>query len=425
MATTATRQDSRFYTHTLSNGLQMLGQYIPGVQSAASVFYVQTGTRDEEKSQMGVSHFLEHMAFKRTVSFTGAEIDQGFEEMGADYNAGTWKEMTFYWARVLRENVPRAIEILAELTHPRLEEQDFVAERKVILEEIARYQDMPHWVASDHLLSDYFRQHPLAWDTLGTPDTIGALTIDEMRSYWLRRYGAANILFSIAGNFDWDEVRGELERLSDGWETGESGRRLDAFSFEPSFGVYQHEKFVQEQIGIAVPSVASRDPEYFPAAVLSTILGDETGSRLYWALYQEGLADSATAQVMDFDDTGALVVYVGTEPSKAQRALDVTQSELERIQRFDVTEDELERAKAKITSSVIIGGESTNERVMALINSWLTQGRLETLEEIRGKIEAVTLDSLRRYLDKHPVFPRQVIAAVGPLLEDGLANPAG
>lgn len=423
MTATATRQDSILYTHKLPNGLQMIGQFLPGVQSVASVFWVVTGTRDEDPAQMGISHFLEHMAFKRTATMTGQDIDHAFEEMGAEHNAATWKEMTFYWARVLGENRERCLHVLAELTHPVLDAQDFDAERNVILEEIARYDDMPSHVLLDHFMHDYFGDHPLAWETLGTPETIRALTVDQMRDYWNRRYGTQNILFAIAGNFDWESVKGQVAALTSGWTEGDRGRSLSPAPFTSRFDVYKHDKFVQEQIAIGVPSVANSDPRYFTAAVLSTILGDDTGSRLFWSIYHEGLAESVSASVMDFDDNGLLLIHIGTEPEKAQQALTVAEAELQRLQNFDVEQAELDRAKAKLNSSVIIGGESTNDRVLGLINSWLTLGKLETLEEIREKIDAVTLDDLRHYLEAFPVWPRQVVTAVGPLEPEQLQNP--
>ncbi len=423
MAAVATRQESTLYTHTLPNGLQMLGQRIPGVQSISVVFYVNTGTRDEKIEEMGVSHFLEHMAFKRTSKYSGDEIDRAFEEMGAEHNAGTWKEMTFYWARVLGEHAHSVIELLSELTHPILREEDFLRERNVILEEIAQYEDLPSHALFDHLFLDYFGDHPLAWETLGSAGTIKALTIDQMRAYWAERYGARNILFAIAGNFDWDSVKSQVESLTSEWLPGETGRETKPAEFQPCFAVYPRDKFVQQQMAIAVPSVSNTDHRYYTSAVLSTILGDDTGSRLFWSLYQEGIAESASAQVFDFDDNGMLFVHIATEPTQAQTALDIAEAELRRLQEFDVSEEELARAKAKLNSSVIIGGESTYQRVMGLINSWLTVGRLETLREVRDKIEAVTLEDLRAYLQDFPVWPRQVIVAAGPLASGELRAP--
>ncbi|MGI8827737.1 MAG: M16 family metallopeptidase [Chloroflexota bacterium] len=423
MATTLTRQDSRFYIHTLPNGLQMLGQLIPGMQSAAAVFWVCTGTRDEQQEQMGVSHFLEHMAFRRTQRI-GGKVDRLFEEMGADHNAATWLEMTFYWARVLAENVDKAIDVLTDLTRPVLDAEDFDQERNVILEEIARYEDIPTHVLLSHFMWDFFGDHPLAWETLGTSGSIRELRVEQMRDYWARRYGSRNVIFAIAGNFDWDAVVAQVEMLTSDWKPGETGRTALPASFRPASHVYHVPKFTQEQIAIGTPTVARDDPRYFASAVLATILGDDTGSRLYWALYHTGLAESASAQPMQFEDNGLLLVHIATEPGKAAKALDAVRSELDRLQSFDVSDDELARAKAKLTSSVIIGGESTNDRMMSLIRSWLSRGKLETLEELRHEIESVTIEDLRALVHSYPVSPDQVITAVGPL-PDGELQAAG
>jgi len=415
MTTAITRQDSRFYTHQLPNGLQLLGQQIPGVNSVATVFWVYTGTRDEPQQQLGVSHFLEHMAFRRTKHFAGDQIDRAFEEMGADHNAATGPEMTFYWTRVLSENIFWSLDVLSDLLQPVLDPQDFDQERNVILEEIARYEDLPTQVLLDHFMDDFFGPHPLSGRTLGTPDTIQALTVEQMRDYWSRRYGSRNVLFAIAGDFDWDAIVDRVEQLSESWGQGETGRGLVRAPFNPAFEVYQQGQFVQEQLAVGTPSVSRGDHRYYVAAILATILGDETGSRLYWAIQQRGLAESATAQIMEFDDNGVMLIHLATEPRLAAEALDVARREMERLQSFDVTPDELDRAKAKLESSVIIGGESTNERVMGLIRSWLAERRLETLEQIKAKIDAVSLDDLRHLLEEFPVMPGQVTTAVGPL----------
>ncbi len=422
---TATRQDSTFYTHTLPNGLQLIGQYMPGTQSAAATFWVKTGTRDEIPNEMGVSHFLEHMAFRRTKKMTGGEVDYAFEAMGADHNAATWLEMTFYWARVLSENVSWAVQVIADLTQPVLDKEDFDQERPVILEEIARYEDIPSHVLLSHFMREYFGDTPLSYETLGTTDTIKALTVEEMRQYWERRYGAENILFAIAGNFDWDSVVQEVETLSSDWNRGEVGRKLNSVPFTPGLQILKRPKFKQEQIAIGMPSVTRSDPRYYAADVLATILGDDTGSRLYWALHETGLAESATSQIMSFEDNGLMLVHVATEPDKAQTALETALAELRSLQHTkDIRPDELERAKSKIISSVVIGGESTHARSMAIIRSWLAYGRLQTLEEVRTQIEAVSLQSMRDLLEEFPLSPRHVITAVGPLSASGLSVPA-
>lgn len=413
--------DSTLYAHQLPNGLQMLGQLMPDVESAAAIFWVNTGTRDEVPSQMGVSHFLEHMAFKRTEHYTSQQIDRLFEQLGADHNAATSREMTFYWVRVLRESVGPAIQILSELTHPLLDNEDFDQERNVILEEIARSEDQPIHVLFTKFLHDYFGDHQLALEILGTPDTINALNVEEMRAYLSERYGTSNIIFAIAGTFDWDEVVGEIEQLSRNWQRGKTGRTLQPAGFHPGFHVERREQFAQEQVAIAVPSVDRTDPRYYAAAVLATILGDDRGSRLYWSVYQTGLAETVSAEAMEFEDNGVMFVHLATEPKLAVEAIRVVREQMNKIQQVDIQPDELQRAKTKLKTSVIIGGESTNDRVMGLINSWLTVGRLETLEEIRDKIDAVTLEDIRALVEEFPLAPRQLITAVGPLTDEDLA----
>lgn len=424
MATLLTRQDSKFFDTRLDNGLQLVGQQIPGVQSAASVFWVNTGTRDERLEEMGISHFLEHMAFRRTAHWTGEEVDRRFEEMGAEHNAGTWLEMTFYWARVLHEHVRPAIDLLSDLIHPLLDAEDFEAERPVILEEIARYEDMPAHILFNRFMSDFFGDHPLAWETLGTDSTIRSLSVDQMRDYWRQRYGANNIIFAIAGNFDWDQVVGQLQELTGGWEQGDAERRLSPVRPKPGLRVYQNEKFTQQQIAIGTPSVPQGDPRFYAAALLATIVGDDTGSRLFWSVEQTGLAESISTSTMEFEDNGLFLTHLATEPGLALRALETVQEELTKLRESEISADELERAKAKLNSSVVIGGESTNERVMGLIRSWLTYRRLETLEEVREKIEAVSLNDLHDLIEEFPLDRDQVITASGPLAPDALDGAA-
>jgi predicted Zn-dependent peptidase len=261
----------------------------------------------------------------------------------------------------------------------------------------------------------YFGSSPLSWETLGTPETIRALTVEQMREYWRIRYGTENMVFAVAGNFDWDSIVAQVGTLTADWERGVSGRATARAPFTPSSTFIQRDTFAQEQITIGVPSIDRSDERTYVAHVLATILGDDTGSRLFWALHDTGLAESASAQVMPFEDDGVFLVYLATDPAHLDEVLDRTQAELRRVQEFDIQEDELERAKAKLISSVVIGGESNNSRAMALIHSWLDHGRLDTLEDVRRKIEAVSLTDLEALVQEYPLWPNQVLTALGPV----------
>lgn len=394
---------------------------MPEVQSASACFYVNTGARDEEPALMGVSHFLEHMMFKGTPRRSYEDINRAFEEMGAENNAGTWLEFTYYWAKVLNDQLPNLIDLLADMMRPRLAAEDFEQERGVILEEIARYEDIPTSLLFDHLMETYFAGHPLSHRTLGTTETISTMSVEAMKEYWRRRYEANNILFAIAGNFDWEAVRGQVEELCGGWGTGEAGRSAVDVAPPSSFRSFAKDDMQQEMLAFGLPSVPQSDDARYTADVLSAILGDSSGSRLFWGVREAGLAESVGAQYLALDGSGLIIVYATTEPGKAAETVEAVRREVRRLQDGGVTEEELRRAKTKLASRVVMDGESTNRRMLSLIDSWLSIGRLETLEEVEQAIEGVTAQDCRDLLDRVPLLDHEVGVALGPLPEGALA----
>src|SRR5215212_8450394 len=180
-----------FQMHKLANGLTVLGEHSPSARSVALGFFVRAGSRDETPEVSGVSHFLEHMAFKGSARRTAEEVNRDFDRIGADYNAFTSEENTVYHAAVLPEYLPDALDIVAGLLRPVLRQDDFDMEKKVIINEIGRYEDMPMWSAYDHAKVKYFGPHDLAKSILGTPDSITAMKRDEMEAYHRRRYVAS------------------------------------------------------------------------------------------------------------------------------------------------------------------------------------------------------------------------------------------
>lgn len=410
----------RFYTHQLPNGLQLLGQYMPEVQSASACFYVNTGARDEDPTLMGVSHFLEHMMFKGTHRRSYEDVNREFEEMGATNNAGTWLELTYYWAKVLGDQLPALIDLLADMMRPKLDPKDFNDERGVILEEIARYEDIPTSVMFERLLGTYYANHPLSHRTLGTVETISAMPVEGMLEYWHRRYQANNMLFSVAGNFDWDKVVAQITDLCGGWETGEAGRTTTDVAPAPTFHTYHKDGLQQEMMAFGLKSVSQSDEARYTADVLGTILGDSTGSRLFWGVRETGLAESVGAQYLALDGSGLIIVFATTEPGKAGETREAVRREIAKLQDGGVTEEELRRAKTKLATRVVMEGESTNRRMLALIDSWLSLGRLETLEEVEEAIESVSAQDCRDLLDRFPLTEHEVGVALGPLPEGAL-----
>ncbi|TMC94652.1 MAG: insulinase family protein, partial [Chloroflexi bacterium] len=218
---TTAKNGTVFYTHTLSNGLQIVGQPMPDFESVATSFYVRTGSRDEpDPSIAGVSHFLEHMVFKGTKTLDWQEITLEFNKIGAELNAFTSHEATVYYARVLGEYLDRAVGLLSDMMYPRLAESDFETEKEVIVNEIARSEDQPYNSTYRRMMQTYFGSHPLGHDVLGSPESIRNMRIEQMRDYWKRRYAANNMILSVAGNFDWEHIISLAEQHCNNWRTG-------------------------------------------------------------------------------------------------------------------------------------------------------------------------------------------------------------
>src|SRR6266571_2936557 len=194
-----------FHIQKLPNGLQVIGETSPSARSAALGFFVRTGARDETPEVSGVTHFLEHMVFKGTPRRTALDVNRDFDRIGAHYNAFTSEENTVFYAAILPEYLPQAVDILADILRPSLRVEDFEMEKNVIIEEIGMYEDQPMFSAYDNAKRIFFGKHPLGQSILGTKESISALTRDQMAGYFRRRYIAPNILAVCAGNFDWNE----------------------------------------------------------------------------------------------------------------------------------------------------------------------------------------------------------------------------
>jgi predicted Zn-dependent peptidase len=406
-----------FFIHRLANGLQILGQRMPDLESVSVCFFVRTGARDEHDSALyGVSHFLEHMVFKGTQHRDAERITLDFNTMGAEFNAYTSTEQTVFYARVLREYLPRAVDLLADMMHPRLDAHDFDLERNVILEEIARSEDVPTSQAYRKLMTTYFAGTPLAHEVLGSRTSIREMAVEQMRAYHARRYAANNMILSIAGNFDPDELLALAEEKTTAWTTGEEGRQ--APPIEPARStsrVIVKPQQKQQLMMLAWPSVSMQDKDLYAAYLASMVLGDGTGSRLFWNIFQKGLAETAAASLSPMDNAGMMLTFLSTTPDHAPAVLELARAELRGMQEGGVQEDELRRAKDKLVSGTVLDGESAYGRMRDLAYTWVAENRLRTIEDEMAQIEAVTLEDVRRVLDRFPMTERHVLLTYGPL----------
>jgi predicted Zn-dependent peptidase len=419
MTDSTTSNGAVFHTHKLSNGLQIIGQPMPDFESVAVSFYVRTGSRDEpDPSIAGVSHFLEHMVFKGTKTLDWQEITLAFNKIGAELNAFTSHEATVYYARVLGEYLDRAVELLSDMMYPRLAESDFETEKEVIVNEIARSEDQPYNATYRRMMQTYFGSHPLGHDVLGTPESIRNMRIEQMREYWNKRYAANNMILSVAGNFSWDHIVELAEKYCSDWRVGDANRRVEHYEPAHPINDVEVDKKLKQQIMIlAMPSVDLKDPDYYAAVLGSSILGDSDGSRLYWNIYQKGLAESASASLWAMDGTGILQMQANSTPEEAPRVLKMLRSELNSLLADGVYEDEVQRAKDKWISSIVLSSESTFSRMFSLASDWVTEGRLISVDEEIERVEKVTSKDILRALKRFPIQEKQVLTTLGPLSE--------
>src|SRR5947209_2334021 len=345
-----------FHTQQLSNGLRIIGETSPSARSVALGFFVRTGSRDETPDVSGVTHFLEHMVFKGTPHRTALDVNRDFDKIGADYNAFTSEENTVFHACVLPEYLPQAVDILADILRPSLRVEDFDMEKKVIIEEIGMYDDQPAFCAYDHLKRVFFGEHRLGNSILGTKESIGALTRDQMAAYFERRYVPSNVLVAAAGKFDWPAFVAEVERRCGGWKAGETLREgVRPAPGTGKFEVLVKPKVTQEHVILATSGPPAESKLRYAADMLSMAVGDDSGSRLYWTLVDPGLADSADASFHEYEGTGTFYVSLSGEPGRTQENLALTLGVLRTGTRDGLTEEELNQARSKMMSRLVRG----------------------------------------------------------------------
>lgn len=406
----------KFLHTTLPNGLNVVGEQNPAARSMAVGYFVRTGARDETAEVSGVSHFLEHMLFKGTGRRSADDVNREFDEIGAQYNAFTSEENTVYYGAVLPEYQHRVLDLLTDMMRPALRTDDFTMEKNVILEEIALYRDRPQFTVLDEARATYFRSHPLGHSVLGTPETITALSDDQMRGYWGRRYAPNNMNLVLTGNFDWDAALRQVERASRDWQPGETPRELPAAAPAPGVRVIRNDKFNRAHLAFVAPGYSAQHPLRHAADVLADIVGSSEGSRMYWSLVDPGMVDSARWYHDEMDGEGAFFAYVSCDPDRAQEIIDRTREIFRTVRREGVTEDEIARTKRKVASGMVIGAETPYGRLLHVGFDWQYRREYEPIDRSVDLLLSVDNPQIRQVLDQQPIDEPTVVA-LGPLGE--------
>ena len=395
---------SSFQETTLDNGLRIVAETSSSAVSAAIGFFVKTGARDEVASLMGVSHFLEHMMFKGTDTRSAEQVDLAFDDLGAQHNAFTSSEMTAFWGASLPESIVEVHDILADILRPALRQEDFDAEKSVILEEIAMYEDQPFWVLYEQAMEQYYGSHPLGFRVLGTPETIKNMQRESMQEYFDHRYSADNTIITMTGNIDFDAMVETITNKCGAWQKTGATREQVAVSRTGGICEVTIPQLRQHYVIMAMPSVTAQDELRYASTALASILGGGDGSRLYWSLVDKGLAEEAGANVDPSDGYGEQLAYAVCTPENAKQVTEILQDELSNIT-SELTEADLARVVAKAATSAAVGSEIPAGRMQRLGSLLTTTGIYSSLEEELQKLESLVIDDLREAAAAFPWEP--------------------
>jgi len=401
-----------FHYKQLPNGLDIVAEQNPDAHSIALGLFVKTGSRDEDQSVNGVSHFLEHMMFKGSSRYTWQDVNRIFDEIGAKYNAFTSQEMTGYYANVLPEFTERALEHLSHLLRPAIRDEDFNTEKKVILEEIAMYLDDPGHRLYEKLMAAHFGSHPLSMSILGSPESIQKLQRDQMARYFQQRYGPGNMVLSVTGQFDFDQIVKLAEKYCGSWPHVDAPRVQPMPTHKSQKIGMTDEKLNRQYTMAMMPGPSAQDDRRFAAHVLADVVGDSDGSRLYWALVDNAIAEEADFGFYPHDGCGSFYLALTTDPARTEQAMKIALAELEKAKN-DITEDEVERARNKIASGLVLQGEIPLGRMRSIGGQWIYNREYRSLEQDMATLNAVTPQSLKQLM-RDFTFDPMTIVSLGP-----------
>ena len=386
----------QFRSEKLSNGLEVIAEVNPEAFSLSLGYFVKTGSRDETPEMAGVSHFLEHMMFKGTARRTAEDVNQELDDLGSQSNAYTSEEQTVYYMSVLPEFQHAALDLLSDMMRPALRDEDFQTERQVILEEIAMYDDQPPYGAMERAMEGYFRDHPLARRVLGTRETVSVLDPEAMRAYHQARYAPDNLTLVASGAVDFEQLLKSAEAMTTQWKPSQAKRQLVTPAFCNEKLSMVHPPATQKYTLQYSPGPSYCDDARYIARILGTIIGDDSGSRLFWELVDTGMAETAATFTQEFQECGLFCAFLACAPEQHDENWEIIQQILGQGREVPITELELELAKNKICSGMILGSERPSNRLFSIGNAWTIRRKYETIQDASEHYRQVTLEQVQR-----------------------------
>lgn len=397
----------------LSNGMRVVTDRMESVETVSLGVWTRVGTRYEDASLNGVSHMLEHMAFKGTARRDARGIAEEIEAVGGHLNAFTSREVTAYHATVLKEDVPLAVDIVADiLQHSLFEQGELEREREVVLQEIGQANDTPEDVVFDSFQLAAYPDQPLGMPVLGPPEIVSGLTRDQLIGYMQTHYSAPRMVFAAAGKLDHDEIVGLVEDHFADLPAGE-GTPTDAAAYRGG-DAREDRTLEQAHLVMGFDGVGYHDPDYYAAGIASTLLGGGMSSRLFQEIREKrGLVYSIYSFASSYSDGGLFGVYAGTGEQGLGELMPVLCDELARAA-TDIGGEELARAKAQLRAGIVMSLESSYSRSEQIAGQVGIYGAAVPIEELQSRIAAVTEEDVMRVIARI-LSSAPTIAAIGPI----------
>ena len=404
---------------TLPNGIRIVTEHVPYVQSVALGIWVDTGARDESPEVAGISHFIEHLLFKGTEKRTAQQIAEEFDAIGGQLNAVTDKEYTCYYAKVLPEHVSVALDVLADmLLNSVIDPTELEREKNVILEEIKHHEDTPEDLVHDLFLRTLWPDHPLGLPVIGRPEVISGLSRDVILNHVRQHYTPDRVIISAAGNMEHAAFVAEVERCFAALTGSSTPKQLQPATARVAEAAVSKDA-EQVQICLGTRGCDNLDEDRYPLSVLDIAIGGGMSSRLFQEVREKrGLCYSIGSYTASYREGGVFAVYAGTSPETLDEVQALSRQELDRVARNGLDEAEIQRAKNQVRGAVLLGLDSMSGRMTRLGKTLMFYDRVIPPEEVVEKIERVNAADVRRVADSLFGSGEFAYAAVGPFDEE-------
>ena len=379
---------------TLSNGLRIIGEKIEHFRSVSVGLWLGAGSQYETLPEAGLSHFLEHMVFKGTEKRTARQIAEEMDAVGGQLNAFTAKECTCFYAKVVDEHLPLAMDVIADMaTAPTFDPAELEKEKGVVIEEINMSEDTPEDLVFELLMLAHYGDQPIARPILGTAGQISSYSSDDLRGYWSRMYHPQNAVLAVAGNYDWEAVKAMAEQLLGGWRP-EGLVKPACVTHAVAPTVLTREKEIEQvHICLGYPGLPVGDERGYELSLFNSVFGGAMSSRLFQKIREEsGMAYSVYSYPNPYTDTGMLAVYAATNPEAANPVIDMIRAEARAIAEAGMTREEFAMAREQMKAGYIMGLESTSARMQSIGRRLLLLNKTRTETETIDRINAIDFD---------------------------------